>query len=360
VDQSGNVHFQSADRSGQAARSHVDRATDVVTLTGSAEATDSASHTTADTITFNQNQSKSQTQNDVRADGHVVTTYRKPAVAATTATASSGATGAPLNLGPEPANIAAEHLVGNSVTGHAVYSGHARLWQGDSIMEADEIELDRVKNQLDARGNVRAVFMQVGASAAKPIGPQAPPPRSRGGTSAKPARPATQTPEPAGPDVIRVHASTLTYWNAQSKAHMDGGCTADSRQGTITGQACDLFFAPMNAADHSGQPGLAAQAVKTAPADTTRASPGATQRLDHAIFIGNVVVHQFDRRATGERGEYDAAADKFVISGGNPALYDVSGNVKRGRQLTFFLADDTILVESEAGVQTVTRYQVKK
>ena len=48
VDQSGNVHFQSAASAGQAAKSHVDRATDIVTLTGSAEASDAASHTTAD------------------------------------------------------------------------------------------------------------------------------------------------------------------------------------------------------------------------------------------------------------------------------------------------------------------------
>ena len=143
VDQSGNVHFQSADRAGQAAKSHVDRATDIVTLTGSAEASDAASHTTADTILFNQN------QNEIRADGHVVTTYRKPASGTTAAPASSSTIGTPLTLGPDPANITSEHLVGNSVTGRAVYTGHARLWQGESTMEADEIELNRDSRQLD-------------------------------------------------------------------------------------------------------------------------------------------------------------------------------------------------------------------
>jgi len=343
VDQSGNVHFKSAERSGQAAKSHVDRATDIVTLTGSAEATDAASHTTADTLIFNQD------TKELRADGHVVTSYRKPPSSTTAAPTSPSAIGTPLSLGPDPANITAEHLVGNSETSRAVYTGHARLWQGESTMEADEIELNRDRRQLDARGNVRAVFIQVGSSpVTKPAASGAPPPtRLRGGIAAKPpATSAKQAPAPVGPDVIRVHAATLTYWDAKSQAHMEGGCTAESRDGTITGQACDLFFMPSTKADVAAlQP---------------QAAPGATQRLDHAIFTGNVVVRSEDRRAVGERGEYDSASSKFVISGGNPTLYDGSGTSTSGRQLTFLIKDDTILVDSEQGTRTLTRYQVKK
>lgn len=351
VDQSGNVHFQSADRAGQAAKSHVDRATDVVTLTGSAEASDSVSHTTADTLVFNRD------TNEVRADGHVVTSYRKPPSGTTAAPTSPSAMGTPLSLGPDPANITSEHLVGNSITGRAVYTGHARLWQGESTMEADEIELNRDKRQLDARGNVRAVFIQVGSSpVTKPEATTArPPSRSRGGANSKqPAATAKQAPAPAGPDVIRVHAATLTYWDAKSQAHMEGGCTAESRDGTITGQVCDLFFAPSTKAD------AAAPQPQAPTSGTVQAGPGATQRLDHAIFTGNVIVRSEDRRAVGERGEYDSASSKFVISGGNPTLYDGSGTSTSGRQLTFLIKDDTILVDSEQGTRTLTRYQVKK
>jgi lipopolysaccharide export system protein LptA len=353
VDQSGNVHFQSADRAGQAAKSHVDRATDIVTLTGSAEASDAASHTTADTILFNQN------QNEIRADGHVVTTYRKSASGTTAAPASSSTIGTPLTLGPDPANITSEHLVGNSVTGRAVYTGHARLWQGESTMEADEIELNRDSRQLDARGNVRAVFMQVGASPmAKPVAAPTPPPsRSRGGATKPPASSAKQAPAPSGPDVIRLRATTLTYWDAKSQAHMEGGCTAESRDGTISGQVCDLFFAPSSKAEGSAQPPQPSTRPRSGSPPTGTA---ASRRLDHAIFTGNVVVRSEDRRATGERGEYDSATAKFVISGGNPTLYDGFGTSTTGRQLTFLLADDTILVESEEGTRTLTRYQVKK
>jgi lipopolysaccharide export system protein LptA len=360
VDQSGNVHFQSADQSGQAAKSHMDRATDNVTLTGSAEATDASSHTTADTIIFNQ------TRKNIRADGHVITTYRKPASGTTAASASSSTIGTPLSLGPDPANIMSEHLVGNSETGRAVYTGHARLWQGDSTMEADEIELNRDSRQLDARGNVHVVFIQVSASPVqKPVAAPPPHPPARAQSGGKqpafgtrpPTSTAKQAPAPSGPDVIRLHAATLTYWDAKSQAHMEGGCTAESRDGTITGQACDLFFAPSTKTDGSAS---ASQTASKAPSGTPQTAPGATQQLDHAIFTGNVVVRSEDRRAVGERGEYDSASDRFVISGGNPTLYDGSGTSTTGRQLTFLIKDDTILVESEAGTRTLTRYQVKK
>jgi len=36
---------------------------------------------------------------------------------------------------------APDQLTGNSNSGRALYTGHARLWQGDSVMEADSIEL---------------------------------------------------------------------------------------------------------------------------------------------------------------------------------------------------------------------------
>jgi len=61
-----------------------------------------------------------------------------------------------------------------------------------------------------------------------------------------------------------------------------------------------------------------------------------------------------------ERGEYVAATGKFVMSGGNPTLYDGSAGTTTGRQLTFYLADDTIIVDSENGSRTLTKHRVEK
>ena len=82
--------------------------------------------------------------------------------------------------------------------------------------------------------------------------------------------------------------------------------------------------------------------------------------LSKAIATGGVTVIQGDRRGTAERAEYTAAEGKFVLSGGRPTLYDAVLGTTTGRQLTFFLADDKILVDSEEGSRTLSRHRVEK
>jgi lipopolysaccharide export system protein LptA len=78
------------------------------------------------------------------------------------------------------------------------------------------------------------------------------------------------------------------------------------------------------------------------------------------VGTGGVIVEQGSRRATAERGEYTATEGKFVMSGGNPTLFDGASGTTTGRQLTFFLADDTIIVDSENGSRTLTKHRVEK
>jgi len=72
------------------------------------------------------------------------------------------------------------------------------------------------------------------------------------------------------------------------------------------------------------------------------------------------VVEQGERRGTAERGVYTAADDKFVLSGGNPTLYDPKEGTTSGRELTFYLADDTIIVDSGNGLRTLTKHRVQR
>jgi lipopolysaccharide export system protein LptA len=132
----------------------------------------------------------------------------------------------------------------------------------------------------------------------------------------------------------RVQAGELTYWNADSRARLEHDVIARSSQDSIRAPQMDLFFAP--------------------------AAPGAAQQLVRAAATGGVEVRQLDRRATSERADYTAAESKFILSGGNPTLYDSTGDSITGRQLTFFLADDRIVVDSGTGSRTVTLHRVEK
>ncbi|MDP9337472.1 MAG: hypothetical protein M3P45_01250, partial [Acidobacteriota bacterium] len=87
---------------------------------------------------------------------------------------------------------------------------------------------------------------------------------------------------------------------------------------------------------------------------------GGAQQISRAVGTGGVTVEEQSRKATAERAEYTAADGKFVMSGGNPTLFDGTQGTTTGRQLTFFLADDTIIVDSENGSRTLTKHRVEK
>src|SRR5438034_11807986 len=84
------------------------------------------------------------------------------------------------------------------------------------------------------------------------------------------------------------------------------------------------------------------------------------QQSTRAVGKGGVIVEEGSRKATAERGEYSATDGKFVLSGGNPTIFDAAEGTTTGRQLTFFLAEDTIMVDSENGSRTLTKHRVEK
>jgi len=317
IDQTGNVRFHDGQRAGQGDRAHVDRAANAVTLDGSVVFADAATRTVAQTATF------AQGSNLLRADGHVLTTELR---------ADSGGIS---NFAQEPAHVTAEHLVADTATGHAVYSGNGRLWQGQSVIDADTIELDGRSRVLVAKGQVRGVFPQA-AWSPKPGQSSA---QAMGQTSRLSSGQASSR-GPTGPgrpdaELGHVQGGLLTYWEAESRARIEQNARVDSQQGSIQADRIDMFFSSAGAGN-------------------------ATKQLSRAVATGDVAVHQEDRRGTSNRAEYTASEGKFVLSEGKPTLYSSTGDTTTGRQLTFYFADDRIVVDSEEGSKTVTLHRVEK
>ena len=197
MDLQGDVKLKEGDRSGQGDRATFQRATQTATLTGQAVARDATTETHAPHITFVQN------TGEILAEGGVRSTD------------FSGKSSA-VQLAPVPANITSDSLEANSKTGRALYTGHARLWQGDSVLEANSIELLRDTRVLNASGNVRAVF------------PQAPsPPVDQPAQSAKdhplnvaPAPVNTSQVAPKKPQLWHATCAMLTYDDKEGRAHL--------------------------------------------------------------------------------------------------------------------------------------------
>ena len=316
LDQRGNVRFQQADRRASAGHANIVRTADMITLDGLPVISDALSRTTAAYITVNQK------SGDMRATGGVVSTYIPTA------------RGDALSIGTGTAHISADSLSGTVGSNHVsvTYAGHARLWQGDSVLDSDQIELWQDERKLQATGHVVAVFSQVS-------GPLTALPDKSRATS-------------AGPTLWKITAPTLTYWTDQGKAHLEGGVYADSIQGSLVSRTLDLFLTPGAPPGTSGGPPPAAA---TAPS-----MPLGGRQLDRALALGAVVVRQGDRRAMAEQAEYTAADGKFVLSGGEPTIADAGSDTTTGHSLTFFVANDTILIDSQEGSRTLTKHRVEK
>jgi LPS export ABC transporter protein LptC len=325
MDLQGDVKLKEGDRSGQAEHATFVRAAQTATLTGQAVARDATTETHAPRITF------VQSSGDIQAEGGVRSTDLSPK-------------GSTIDLAPVPANVTSDTLQANSKTGRALYSGHARLWQGDSVLEANSIELLRETRIMNAVGNVRAVFPQSpGQSGDHPADPNA------ARDSAQRARQVNAS-QPAA-DGQKSHlwhtaCATLTYWDQEGRAHLQQNVVVQSVEQRMLAPALDLFFT------------RGSQGVPSPPA---AANPGGgPQQISRAVGTGGVTVEEGGRKAIADRGEYTAASGKFVMTGGNPTLYDGSAGTTTGRQLTFFLADDTIIVDSENGSRTLTKHRVEK
>jgi lipopolysaccharide export system protein LptA len=83
-------------------------------------------------------------------------------------------------------------------------------------------------------------------------------------------------------------------------------------------------------------------------------------RLERAVASGNVVVQEPGRRAVGQKLVYTASDDKFVLTGGPPSIFDAEHGKITGDSLTFFRADDRVLVVGEASTPVVTQTRVAR
>ena len=311
LDESGNVRFQQGDRQGSAAHARIERATDDIALDGSPVLSDVMSRTTAQTVAVNQK------SGEIQAEGPIISTYLP--------SGDSSVSG----FGSGAAHISADALSGSTVSGHVVYLGHARMWQGESVLEADRIELWRDDKKMQASGHVAAIFPQ---------------------TSVAPGVPGAKSPGRAaqGPTLWEVHAPLLTYWSEQGKARLAGGVVASSAEGSLESRTLDVFLNPAGSAG-------------TPPPSNARGTLGAgAGELNRVLAQGGVVVRQGDRRGMAEQAEYTAADQKFVLSGGQPTLTDASRDTATGHSLTFYVANDTILIDSQEGSRTLTRHRVEK
>ena len=161
----------------------------------------------------------------------------------------------------QPVNVTAHTLEFDGVSDRAVYSGDARLWQGsDTVIQAETIVLDDKTGNLEARRNMRGIFL----IREDPLPGQ----------------------KPEAPKPTNVRADELVYDEARRRATFRGNANMKSPEGDITAERIEIFLR------EDGN-----------TLDRAEAYEKVTARLEGG------------RVATGERLTYNAKTRRYDMSG---------------------------------------------
>lgn len=297
IAQEGGVAYVDGTRKAWGQRATYTTADQLLVLSGSPRVTDSGMSTTAQVIRLNR------ATGDAIAEGNVKSTYSEMKAQPNGALLASS----------DPIHVTSRSVIARRSPAVAIYSGNARLWQNANVVESPTIQFDREHRSLVAQGTagqpVSTVLVQVDKS-----GKGAP---------------------------VTITSPRLAYNDAERKIVLDGGVTAKGADVTMTAQQMNVLLLARNQSQ----------------AGSDRATPG---QLDRIVAQGNIVITQPARRATGDRLEYVAADDKFVLTGGPPCIFDAEHGKITGDSLTFFRRDDRVLVEGRETSPTTSRTRVAR
>jgi lipopolysaccharide export system protein LptA len=198
----------------------------------------------------------------------------------------------------QPVSATADRLDYDGSASHAVYTGKARLWQGDTTIKGDRITLDDQKGDLAASGNVvtNMMLLQVNDK-----------------TKAKDQ---VHSVASAKDMVYKDDVRCATYTGT---AHMNGP------QGDLTADKIELFL---------------------------RESGNEVDRLE-AYNTVNVKTPE-GRKATGARLTYFSADERYLMHGAPVKIIEECRETI-GKTLTFFRSADRIIIDGNEQKRTETK-----
>ena len=302
LQQWNNFRYQEGERQAASHKATLEQSSDRIILESEgktqARTWDPSGSLTANTITLEQAAGRTL------AEGNVLSTRqpdRKPAKN----------NSAMLNPG-EPLYARAQRMTALDDNRDITYEGAATLWQAGNRLQADRVHILRARQTLDATGNVISQLID--------------------------AAPSQQTAAP----ITIVRSQTLHYDDARNLAHYKGNVRLS--QGGASG-------------------GIDVQSAELRAYLLDDPKPGQS-RLEKAFADGNVIILQQasfkpgpppavpnpaprlrTRRGVADHAEYYLADGRVLLRGGNPQMTDSVKGITRGRQLTWFSSNDSLLVE---------------
>ena len=209
---------------------------------------------------------------------------------------SSGSAGLFPSESDEPVYFVSKRLRYERATDTAVYTGEARAIQGQNRIEAGRIRLLRGAGELSAENRVRTSFLQ--------------------------------KPKEGAPEITVTDADTFLYRSKEERLQYRGGVAMRSKEMTLKGKTVDVLLEPDS------------REVREVSAE------------------GEVSIETPDGKAAGDHARYLPEQESMTVRGEHARLEN-AGKLTEGKQLTFFLGDDRILVDGREQTRTKTTYSSK-
>ncbi len=189
------------------------------------------------------------------------------------------------------ARLAADEMIVET-SGAVRFTGNVRMWGGDNRLTCRELTYDPGDGAWAAHGGVSFHF-GLGDG-----------------------------------EEVRIESEAAAYRPADSAVFFERGISISGSMGRIVAPRAVVS---LESAPQSGRP-----------------------RVASIVASGGVLSNLAGREIHSEAVEFDPAADAVIFSG-NPEVKDASGVSTSASRLTLFLADGTLLAESENGTRAITR-----
>ncbi len=209
---------------------------------------------------------------------------------------SSGSHGLFPSQSEEPVYFVSRRLRYDRARDIAVYTGEARGIQGQNRIEAGRIRLLQGKGELSAETSVTTTFLQ--------------------------------TPKEGTPELTVTEAESFLYRSEDESLQYRGDVSMRSKEMTLKGKTVDVLL------------------------------ERDTREVREVLAEGEVTIETPDGKAAGEHAKYLPDEDSMTVQG-EKARLENAGKLTEGKQLTFFLSDDRILVDGREQTRTKTTYSSK-
>jgi lipopolysaccharide export system protein LptA len=315
-----------------AQRADYDGDQDRMTLTGGVQMSDGESSLWTSQLVLDHN------TGDAQASGTVKVDYVQDA---------PQSSAKPQARPAEPTNIVADRAEFVHATKAATFTGNpVRLWQGGSQVQAPLIELDRERQRLTAHGvasmgaaqkaQVHTILVSTGSG-----NPSAAKAGAQKTTQAKAA--AAKPGKEELLKVMRIVSGELVYSGIQHQAEFSGGVHADTVDGTVRANQATVYLQ---------------QSAEQVPATTAAQAPSIAGKVERMVATGQVEIQQPGSLATGERLQYTAGDQLFVLTGDDrvqPKMVDAQQGTITGATITFHSGDKSVVVSNTVpGTSSVT------